>query len=409
MRPVCVRIGRLAMAIKKTKHMKIFNCILFCILFAGVSCLDNVPGGIIPLKGTQWKLAGSVNVETGELREFEPTACAECFTLTFDTDYEASGRSVSSKIAINLLDLRKYMNTDMSETWVEDPSLRIDGDHFRDIMVSIESFTVTSEELKLYHNNNTEYLLFKQDNNPPYIPVPLNGTKWKLAGSVNIETGILKEFEPKDCAECFTLAFDTDSTANGVSVLNGLRIHLWPKPAIILMTDIGDDEIGDAQSYYDAWRTMTSYRIENDELWFLFNNNTEYLLFKQDNNPPDIPVPLSGTKWKLAGSVNVETGELREFEPKACVECFTLTFHSDHEASGLSVLLNTAIDLLDLRKYMSHAISEGSWSGDPSLRIDGDHFMNIMVSIESFTVTTEELKLYHNNKTEYLLFKRIQP
>jgi hypothetical protein len=388
--------------------MKILKCILFCILFAGVSCLDNVPGGIVPLKGTQWKLAGSVNVETGELKEFEPTACAECFTLTFHSDYEASGRSVSSKIAINLLDLRKYMNTDESETWVEDPSLRIDGDRFRSIMISIESFTVTTEELKLYFNNNTEYLLFRRDNSPSDTLVSLNGTKWKLAGSVNAETGKLKEFEPKTCDEYFTLAFDTDSTANGVSVMNDLRICLLPKPAIILMTEVDDSGIGDTQSYYDAWRAMTSYKIENNDLWLLFNNNTEYLLFKQDNNPPDIPVPLNGTKWKLEGSVNLETVELREFEPTACAECFTLTFHSDHEASGLSVSLKIAINLLNLRKYMNVDMSE-TWVEDPSMRIDGDHFRNIMISIESFTVTTEELKLYHNNKTEYLLFKRIQP
>jgi hypothetical protein len=129
----------------------------------------------------------------------------------------------------------------------------------------------------------------------------------------------------------------------------------------------------------------------------------------RDNNPPDdIPVPLNGTQWKLAGSVNVETGELREFQPTACVECFTLTFHSDHGASGRSVLEEISIDLLNLRKYIMADISEASWSGDPSLRIDGDHFRKIMISIESFTVTSEELKLYFNNKTEYLLFKRIQ-
>ncbi|MDR1161432.1 MAG: hypothetical protein LBK45_03740 [Tannerellaceae bacterium] len=143
--------------LQKTKHMKIIKYILFCMLFAGVSCLDNVPGGILSLKGTQWKLAGSVNVETG----------------------------------------------------------------------------------------------------------------------------ILKEFEPKDCAKCFTLTFDTDFTAGGVSVINDLRIHLLPKPDIVFMTEVGDDEIGDAHAYYEAWRTMTSYKIENNDLWFLFNNNTEYLLFKR--------------------------------------------------------------------------------------------------------------------------------
>ena len=129
----------------------------------------------------------------------------------------------------------------------------------------------------------------------------------------------------------------------------------------------------------------------------------------RDNNSTVIPIPLEGTQWKLAGSVNVATGELEEFEPKACAECFTLTFKSDHEASGRSISSKTAIDLLDLRKYIDTMELEGSWSGDPSLRIDGGRFRIAMVSIESFTVTIEELKLFYNNKTEYLLFKRIQP
>jgi hypothetical protein len=144
--------------------MKILKYILFCMLLAGFSCHDNNSTVIpIPLNGTQWQLAGSVNAETGILKEFEPKACADCFTLIFNSDHEASGRSVLSKTGIDLLDLRKYINTKESEaSWSGDTSLRIDGDHFRDIMVSIESFTVTSEELKLYYNNKTEYLLFKR-------------------------------------------------------------------------------------------------------------------------------------------------------------------------------------------------------------------------------------------------------
>ena len=39
----------------------------------------------------------------------------------------------------------------------------------------------------------------------------LKGTKWKLAG-ITDPTGSLKVLEPKDCAECYTLTFETDST-----------------------------------------------------------------------------------------------------------------------------------------------------------------------------------------------------
>jgi hypothetical protein len=130
-------------------------------------------------------------------------------------------------------------------------------------------------------------------NDVPDSIIPLEGTKWKLAGAVNVATGELKDFEPKTCVECFTLTFNTDSTAVGLSVLNDLEIHLLPKPAIVSMTKVGDNEIGDAQSYYDAWLTMTSYKIVNDDLWFLFNNDTEYLLFKQlptEMGEPDMTI-----------------------------------------------------------------------------------------------------------------------
>jgi hypothetical protein len=276
---------------KKTENMKILKCILFCMLFAAFSCRDNnIPDIPIPLNGTKWKLAGVVNAKTYILKEFEPRACTECFTLMFDTDHEASGRSISSKIKIDLLDLRKYMLTEESETWIEHPSLPVDGDRFRGIMASIESFTVTPEELKLY-----------------------------------------------------------------------------------------------------------------------FNNKTEYLLFKRDNSPSDALVSLNGTKWKLAGSVDAETGKLlKEFQPKFCAECFTLTFDTDYEASGRSISSRIKIDLLDLRKYMMTLELE-IWIENPDLPVDGGHFREIMASIDSFTVASEELRLYYNDNTEYLLFRRIQP
>jgi hypothetical protein len=119
--------------------------------------------------------------------------------------------------------------------------------------------------------------------------IPLEGTKWKLAGSVTIETGKLKEFEPKTCVECFTLTFDTDSTASGISVYNDLKIRLLPKPIITFMTEVGDNHIGDTQSYYDAWLAMTSYKVVDNDLWLLFNDNTEYLLFKQLPTEPGEP------------------------------------------------------------------------------------------------------------------------
>ena len=58
--------------------------------------------------------------------------------------------------------------------------------------------------------------------------ISLKGTKWKLAGIVDTETGDLKELEPKDCDECYTFTFDTDSTAIGWITSNDLIVNLRP-------------------------------------------------------------------------------------------------------------------------------------------------------------------------------------
>ncbi|MDR1202164.1 MAG: hypothetical protein LBL58_11145 [Tannerellaceae bacterium] len=144
--------------------MKILNYILLCMLLAGVSCQDNDPPDDtpIPLNGTTWKLAGSVNAETGILKEFEPTACAECFTLTFNSDHEASGHSIIMDVEIDLLNLDP---TKPIQKIYYDEGGYPDGHDFRMAIFWAESFTVTHKELKLYYNNKNnkaEYLLFKR-------------------------------------------------------------------------------------------------------------------------------------------------------------------------------------------------------------------------------------------------------
>jgi hypothetical protein len=124
-------------------------------------------------------------------------------------------------------------------------------------------------------------------------------------------------------------------------------------------------------------------------------------MFSCKDTAEELP-DLTGTSWKLAGIVNVETGELRELASKDCAECYMLTFHTAHEASG--GIAN--IDLSDLRKYMG---TDDLWEfPDRATTLDVNHYRSLMISIESFTVTSDELKLFYNNKTEYLLFKLLE-
>ena len=115
----------------------------------------------------------------------------------------------------------------------------------------------------------------------------LKGTKWKLAGIVDNETGVLKVLEPNDCVECYTLTFDTDSTFFTYSSYN----HLGGKFVIdydkcsFQLTDFGGTkagEFGDGYLYVNPFwkRTIQSFSYMENELKLFFNENKSYLLFK---------------------------------------------------------------------------------------------------------------------------------
>jgi hypothetical protein len=116
----------------------------------------------------------------------------------------------------------------------------------------------------------------------PELPAPehLTGTKWKLAGYFDVQSRILTEAEPKNCEDCYTLVFESDSVAWGYSIINVMGLHLWPKLAMGIATMVGDRHNGNAQLLYDAMRIVESYAIENGEMKIYYNNKRNYLLYK---------------------------------------------------------------------------------------------------------------------------------
>ncbi|MDR2126334.1 MAG: hypothetical protein LBP63_05860 [Prevotellaceae bacterium] len=106
----------------------------------------------------------------------------------------------------------------------------------------------------------------------------LKGTKWKLAGIVDTETGVLKELEPKDCEQCYTLDFDTDTTAHGQSSSNDIIINISKMPPTIGGTK--RNESGDGHLYMDLWYDVNSYNREDNKLKFFYEKDS-YLLFKK--------------------------------------------------------------------------------------------------------------------------------
>ena len=108
----------------------------------------------------------------------------------------------------------------------------------------------------------------------------LKGTKWKLTGIVDAQTGDLKVLEPIDCERCYTFLFDTDTTAWGYTVGNDVYIR-GLNPLIIggsKMLECGDPEL-----CYAALRSAKSYMFSENEFKLFFNNNNNYLLYKSIN------------------------------------------------------------------------------------------------------------------------------
>jgi hypothetical protein len=112
------------------------------------------------LLANTWKLAGFVDAETNILREAEPIG-DNCYTLTFDKWGKFSGRSSSNyfegKYKINYnknkISLSMSMETEVGEFQ--------DGNLYMDILPKVDFFSVQGNELKLYHNNKQNYLLYK--------------------------------------------------------------------------------------------------------------------------------------------------------------------------------------------------------------------------------------------------------
>jgi hypothetical protein len=253
------------------------------------------------LEGSRWKLVGIIDASTGAVRELAPKDCATCYMLTFDTDNTADMRSKRNTIRIHLKggpEGRLAISfTLVGETGADAGVLY----HFAGTLRSYEYRVTRSSdaegkwELRFFNEQKDQYLLYRPEPpiEEPSSPFPpLAGTQWKLAGIVNTATGVLAELEPKDCATCYTLTFDTDSTAEGTSIMNTLNLGFGKREdgryyAAIVTTKIYE-EIPQGQEELDLFYRLISGRVsyeyrairsseagEQRELRF-FNENPKY-------------------------------------------------------------------------------------------------------------------------------------
>jgi hypothetical protein len=133
-----------------------------------------------------------------------------------------------------------------------------------------------SNDSDLSKDNDTASSNTKENENTDISS--LVNTKWKLVGIMGIEK-IFIELEPKECEACYTITFDTDTTASGRSACNDINI-LNINPINIARTKVYCGDTSDEEKYWTAIISVTSYIVENDELKFFYNDGKNWLLYK---------------------------------------------------------------------------------------------------------------------------------
>ena len=125
--------------------------------------------------------------------------------------------------------------------------------------------------------------------------------------------------------------------------------------------------------------------------------------------------PLEETKWRLVGLVDNHTGALiREYEPKDCEECYTLTFEKDYVAKSQWINTIHEYDLgFQLHPPKGHTYGCLKMLFCENYEKDGNCYWDVtdysceLYMIHTYKATQNELKLFSSKTTNYLLYKRI--
>ncbi|MDR2920242.1 MAG: hypothetical protein LBV72_12875 [Tannerella sp.] len=126
----------------------------------------------------------------------------------------------------------------------------------------------------------------------------------------------------------------------------------------------------------------------------------------KDKGNPEQGV-LNGTRWKLTGIMDVQSGMLTVPETKDCNECYTLVFDAKNSFSffspanelGGNYIIDYVTQSFQVAQFGGTKIAEPE---DAELYVK-PFWTN---SIQFFSLLENELKLYYNDKKSYLLFKQ---
>ena len=140
----------------------VFFLIIVVVCFSSCKNKD-ADENIESLEGTAWKLVGIVDSKTDKLKELEPKDCEKCYTLTFET-YNTF-QTFSSSNELQGIYKANYSTQTIQITDFRGTKKGEIGDGYlywnHDIWYTVQTLSLQENELRLYYNDNKNYLLFK--------------------------------------------------------------------------------------------------------------------------------------------------------------------------------------------------------------------------------------------------------
>ena len=275
----------------KFLYKKSLLCAAFILLLAVIGCEKTAqeppePEPTSPLRGTSWQLIGFGDTQTGTFREIE-RECESHFTLKFD-GYTLFAHSIENEFisfyGVNYETGRLGRGFFFHHTQIPEPD---DGKLFLNAFWYGQYFSITTRgELQLLNRNDNIYLLFEPQQPEPVVS--LSRTSWRVAGIVNIETGVLRELEDQDY---FWLAFG-NKIFTTTAFLSGYYNVDYEINSIsgFKFFRAGSYDMGDGGLFTTAVQYMRSFSLTDNELRLYslvhksvrhsYTINNSYLLFK---------------------------------------------------------------------------------------------------------------------------------
>ena len=115
----------------------------------------------------------------------------------------------------------------------------------------------------------------------------LQDTAWKLVGVFDTETDtLIKELVPKDCEECYTFTFDTNSTFKGRITNNIIDGYYKIECEIsnFRFINIGGTEaidLADGYLYRQILGKIQSFTVKDTYLYLYYDDGKNYLKYKK--------------------------------------------------------------------------------------------------------------------------------